>query len=91
MKRNFLPPMVGISMSKAQFSFSTGLTPYKLRKLLTQHRGTLKRMGYSTYDKVLMPSVVLYLLDVTGLQIDIDLFAQTDPRTAAQMLQLAQR
>lgn len=72
-------------MSKSQFCFSTGLTPYKLRSILHKNADAVARLGYSQYDKLLMPSVVLWLLDHTGLQIDIDLYAQTDPRLAAQM------
>lgn len=84
-QRNFLPPMVGISMSKAQFAFCTGLTPYKLRCILQKNEKKLQSLGYSRYDKILMPSVVLWLLDETQLQIDVDLLAQTDRRLRSQL------
>lgn len=77
MKRNFLPPMIGISMLKSQFCFCTGCTPYQLRKLLHENMPTLSRLGYTPNAKLLMPSVILWLCEHTGLQIDMDLLWQT--------------
>lgn len=82
MKRNFLPPIIGISMLKSQFCFSTGCTPYQLRKFLHEHEQPLKRLGYTSTAKLLMPSVVMYILDHTGLQVDLDLLYQTTHPTA---------
>ena len=48
MKRNFLPEFVGISMTKSQFCFATGCSPYKLRCLLTLMRRT------DSFEKTLM-------------------------------------
>lgn len=76
MKRNFLPDFVGISMTKSQFCFSTGCTPYKLRCILAAHEDQFKRLGYSRWDKLLMPAVVRELLAITGLRIDIDYYTQ---------------
>lgn len=76
MKRNFLPEFVGISMTKSQFCFCTGLSPYKLRCVLHDHEKMLVKMGYSKWDKLLMPSVVRELLLLTGLRIDIDYYTQ---------------
>lgn len=76
MKRNFLPSFVAISMTKAQFCFSTGLTPYLLRKELHKNRAKYERLGYHQYDKLLMPAVVRELLAATGLRIDIDYYSQ---------------
>lgn len=76
MKRNLLPPFVAISMTKSQFCFSTGLSPYKLRQILTGKAEKYARLGYRRYDKLLMPSVVRELLAETGLQIDLDYFTQ---------------
>lgn len=76
MKRNFLPPFVGISLTKSQFCFSTGLSKYKLRKLLTDNYEKYHRLGYDKYDKLLMPNVTLQLLADTGLQIDVDFYTQ---------------
>lgn len=73
---NYLPPMIGIALHKGEFCFCTGLTPYQLRKLCQQHAAQLARRGYHTHDKVIMPQAVLYLLDVTGLQIDMNLYYQ---------------
>lgn len=75
MKRNLLPPFVAIAMTKSQFCFSTGLTPYNLRKILTQKADKYERLGYHKYDKLLLPAVVRELLAETGLQIDMDYYA----------------
>lgn len=76
MQRNFLPQFVGISMTKSQFSFCTGINPYQLRKHLTKNEARYSRMGYHRWDKLLMPGVVMQLLADLRLQIDTDLFAQ---------------
>lgn len=76
MKRNFLPEFVGISMTKSQFCFATGFSPYKLRCLLQEKADKYKRLGYSKWDKLLMPNVVRELLADTGLRIDIDYYTQ---------------
>ena len=76
MKRNFLPEYVGISMTKAQFCFSTGCTPYKLRNHLKENERKYTKLGYKTWDKLLMPNVIRELLHDTGLRIDIDYFTQ---------------
>lgn len=76
MKRNFLPPYVGIAMTKSQFCFSTGCTPYNLRKLLTVKARKYESLGYHKWDKLLMPAVVRELCSDTGLQVDIDYYTQ---------------
>lgn len=76
MKRNFLPAYVGISMTKSQFCFCTGCTPYNLRKLLAEKAAKYERLGYHKWDKLLMPAVIRELLAETGLQIDIDYYVQ---------------
>ena len=76
MKRNFLPDYVGISLTKSQFCFCTGLTPYRLRQILKESPERWQKLGLSHYDKYLMPSVVSELLAQTGLHIDLDLYAQ---------------
>lgn len=76
MKRNFLPDYVGISMTKSQFCFATGCTPYKLRSILLAKAAKYKKLGYNRWDKLLMPAVVRELLADTGLRIDIDYYTQ---------------
>ena len=76
MKRNFLPNFIGISMTKSQFCFATGCTPYKLKQIIKKQENKYHRFGYSKYDKLLMPSVVRELLSDTGLQIDVDYYTQ---------------
>lgn len=76
MKRAFLPDFVGISMTKSQFCFSTGCSPYKLRCLLQDKATKYARLGYKKWDKLLMPAVVRELLADTGLRIDLDYYTQ---------------
>ena len=76
MKRNFLPDFVGISMTKSQFCFATGCSPYKLRNILNATQEKWRRLGYSKWDKLLMPAVVRELCAVTGLRIDVDYYTQ---------------
>lgn len=76
MKRNFLPNYVGISMTKSQFCFCTGCTPYKLRNTLLANYAKYQRLGYNRWDKLLMPNVIRELLAETGLRIDIDYYSQ---------------
>lgn len=76
MKRNFLPDFVGISMTKSQFCFATGCSPYKLRNILNGTPEKWRRLGYSKWDKLLMPAVVRELCAVTGLRVDVDYYTQ---------------
>lgn len=76
MRRNFLSPVVGIAMTKAQLCFCTGLTPYKLKTILKNNPEKWKRLGLGRYDKLLMPIVVQEVLAQTKLQIDLDLYTQ---------------
>ena len=76
MKRNFLPEFVGISMTKSQFCFCTGCTPYRLKRIFKEKEAKYNRLGVSKYDKLLMPSVIMELLSDTGLRIDLDLYTQ---------------
>lgn len=77
MQRNFLPPFVGISMTKSQFCFASGCTPYRLRRLLNVDKADkYRRLGYNQWDKLLMPAVIRELCVDTGLKIDADYYAQ---------------
>ena len=76
MKRNFLPDFIGISMTKSQFCFATGCSPYRLRTILHATPSKWERLGLHKWDKLLMPAVVRELLLVTGLRIDVDYYAQ---------------
>lgn len=76
MIRNFLPSFIGIAMTKSQFCFSTGCTPYKLKQIIEKRAEKYRRLGLTKYDKMLMPSVVMELLADTGLKIDVDLYTQ---------------
>lgn len=76
MKRHFLPDVMAISMTKSQFCFCTGCTPYRLRKLLTEKAAKYHKLGVNKWDKLLMPAAVRELLADTGLRIDVDYYTQ---------------
>lgn len=76
MKRNFLPPYVGISMTKSQLCFAAGITPYKLRQHLKENESKYRKMGYSPWDKLLMPAVISAVCQALGLRIDVDYYTQ---------------
>ena len=76
MKRNFLPAFVGISMTKAQFCFATGCTPYRLKQIIASKATKYERLGLHKFDKLLMPSVVRELCLDSGLKIDTDYYSQ---------------
>lgn len=76
MIRHFLPDFVAISMTKSQFCFATGCTPYKLKQVIKNKQHKYDTLGLGKYDKLLMPSVVRELCADTGLKVDIDYFTQ---------------
>ena len=76
MKRNFLPEFVGIAMTKGQFCFATGLTPYKLKQTIKAKASKYTALGLRKSDKLLMPAVVRELCKDTGLRIDVDYYTQ---------------
>ena len=76
MIRHFLPDFVGISMTKSQFCYATGLTPYKLKQVIKNKKHKYDSLGLGKYDKLLMPAVVRELCADTGLKVDLDYFTQ---------------
>lgn len=76
MQRNFLPDFIGIAMTKGQFCFATGCTPYKLKQIIKTKEKKYKALGLSKYDKMLMPNVIRELVADTGLRIDVDYYTQ---------------
>ena len=63
-------------MSKSQFCFATGCTPYRLKQILKQKESKYQKLGYHKYDKMLMPVLVRELCADTGLQVDINYYTQ---------------
>lgn len=76
MQRNFLPDFIGIAMTKGQFCFATGCTPYKLKQIIKTKDKKYKALGLGKYDKMLMPNVIRELCADTGLRIDVDYYTQ---------------
>ena len=63
-------------MTKSQFCFATGCTPYRLKQIIANKATKYQRLGLSHYDKMLMPIVVQELLFDTGLRIDMIFYIQ---------------
>lgn len=76
MIRNFLPAYIGIAMTKSQFCFATGCTPYRLKQTIKAKQTKYDRLGLRKYDKTLMPAVVRELCADTGLRVDVDYYTQ---------------
>lgn len=76
MKHHFLPAGIAIAMTKQQFAFATGLSPYKLRKFLEDNAEHFAKLGYTKWDKLLMPAVTEEICAMTGLEINLDFFGQ---------------
>lgn len=72
----FLPVVVSVSLHKGEFCYCAGISPYKLKNLIKRESAALARLGYSKYDKILMPNVVAHLCRVSGLQIDSSRLAE---------------
>lgn len=68
--KNYTSLVAAVSLTKQEFAFVTGITPYRLRVLIKESNRELVRRGYHTYDKTLMPPVVGYLLQHYGLQLN---------------------
>ena len=76
MRRNFLPDFIGISLTKGQFCFATGITPYKLKQAIRLRAAKYEKLGLGQYDKLLMPAVTRELCSDLGLRIDVDYYTQ---------------
>lgn len=68
--KNFSSLVESVSLTKQEFAYVTGITPYRLRCCIKKDLHKLQRLGYSQYDKTLMPPVVSYLLQKYGLQLN---------------------
>lgn len=67
--KNYTSLISSVSLTKQEFSYVTGITPYRLRVCIHKSLNDLKKRGYSQYDKTLMPPVVSYLLQKYGLEL----------------------
>lgn len=63
-------------MTKSEFCFATGCSPYRLRCFLSDKSAKYSRLGYHKWDKLLMPPVVRELCADLGLRVDVDYYAQ---------------
>ena len=66
----YLPNLCAIALHKNELAYCLNISEYKLKQLIKKHEQALGRMGYGKYDKMLMPVVVSYLLQKSGLRID---------------------
>ena len=66
----YLPTLVNVALHKGELAYCLGISPYKLKKIITKNEKTLTRLGYEKHDKVLYPNVVSVIIGKSGLQID---------------------
>lgn len=83
--KNYLPPLLGIALTKQEFCFCVGISKYYFNQLIADHAEQLAKIGYHKYCKLLPPRIVLYLCEVTGLQVDVDLYDQVHRQRLAYM------
>lgn len=83
--KNYLPPLLGIALTKQEFCFCVGISKYYFNKLISDNADRLAKIGYNKYSKLLSPRIVLYLCEITGLQVDIDLYDQVHRQRLAYM------
>ena len=70
------PLIMGVQLTKAEFSLCTGVTPNRLRLAISANEDKLKRLGYGHYDKMLMPQVSAWLCEYLGVSIDMTVLQQ---------------
>ena len=70
------PLIMGVQLTKAEFSLCTGVTPNRLRVVIQANEDKLKRLGYGHFDKMLMPQVCAWLCEYLGVTIDMAVLQQ---------------
>lgn len=83
--KNYLPPLLGIALTKQEFCFCVGISQYYFNQIIKANAERLEKIGYQKYSKLLSPRIVLYLCEITGLQVDIDLYDQIHKQRLAYM------
>lgn len=83
--KNYLPPLLGIALTKQEFCFCVGISQYYFNQIVKENFELLEKIGYQKYSKLLSPRIVLWLCERTGLQIDLDLYDQIHKHRLAYM------
>lgn len=82
----YLPNLCAIAMHKNELAYCLNISAYKLKQLIKAHEPALTRLGYSKYDKMLMPVVVSYLLQKSGLRIDEEKLGEILGKTTVRLI-----
>lgn len=82
----YLPNLCAIALHKNELAYCLNISEYKLKQLIKKHEPALARMGYAKYDKMLMPVVVSYLLQKSGLRIDEEKMGEILGKTTVKLI-----
>ena len=82
----YLPNLCAVALHKNELAYCLNISEYKLKQLIKKHEPALARMGYGKYDKMLMPVVVSYLLQKSGLRIDEEKMAEILGKTTIRLI-----
>lgn len=82
----YLPNLCAIALHKNELAYCLNISEYKLKQLIKKHEQALGRMGYAKYDKMLMPVVVSYLLQKSGLRIDEEKLSEVLGKTTVRLI-----
>lgn len=82
----YLPNLCSIAMHKGELAYCLNITPYKLKQIIKANEKFLQRVGYSKYDKILMPVAVNVILGKSGLQIDQEKLAEVLGKTVVRLV-----
>lgn len=82
----YLPNLCAIALHKNELAYCLNISEYKLKQLIKANEPALVRMGYAKYDKMLMPVVVSYLLQKSGLRIDEEKLGEILGKTTIRLI-----
>ena len=74
----YLPNLCSIAMHKGELAYCLNITQ--------ANEKFLQRVGYSKYDKILMPVAVNVILGKSGLQIDQEKLAEVLGKTVVRLV-----
>lgn len=82
----YLPNLCAVALHKNELAYCLNISEYKLKQLIKKHEPALMRMGYGKYDKMIMPVVVSYLLQKSGLRIDEEKLGEILGKTTIRLI-----
>lgn len=82
----YLPNICQISMHKGELAYCLNISEYKLKQIIRKNEKFLARLGYSKYDKILMPVCINVILQKSGLRIDEQRLSEVIGSTFVQLV-----